>query len=105
MKLTEKNIKDLPIKDNEKRLLKALLEDLHFINAYLVNQCKKPIFINFQDFHNQYSPERVDPCPDYYGMYTLTSDSLAGKILGVEMTLSDLDDTLCMLYNFVELLQ
>ena len=105
MKVTEENIKNLPIKDNEKCLLKALLEDLHFINDYLIDRDKEPIFINFQDFHNQYSPERVDPCPDYYGMYTLTSDSLAGKILGVEMTLSDLDDTLCMLYNFVELLQ
>ena len=98
MRVTYENIKTLPINDKEKGLLKALLLDIDDINKI---NFKSPIYIDWQDFHNEWSPERTDPCPDYYGYYTLKSEALEGEIIGVEMTLGMLDDTLCALSNYV----
>ena len=98
MRVTYENVKTLPINDREKRLLRALLLDIDDINKM---NLKPPIYIDWQDFHNEYSPERTDPCPDYYGCYTLKSDALEGEIIGVEMTIDMLDDTLCTLSNYV----
>jgi hypothetical protein len=98
MRVTYENIKTLPISDTAKRLLKALLLDIDDINKM---NLKPPIYIDWQDFHNEYSPERTDPCPDYYGYYTLKSEVLEGEIIGIEMTLDMLDDTLCALSNYV----
>lgn len=98
MRVTYENIKTLPINDREKRLLKALLLDVNDINKM---NLKPPIYVNWQDYHNEYSPEWTDPCPDYYGYYTLKSDTLEGEIIGVEMTIDMLDDVLCTLSNYV----
>jgi hypothetical protein len=46
------------------------------------------------DEHTEYSPERVDPCPDYYGMYRLWQGN---KTLGIEMDLEILDYVLAVL--------
>lgn len=98
MRVTYENIKTLPINDREKRLLKALLLDVEDINKM---NLKPPIYVNWQDYHNEYSPEWTDPCPDYYGYYTLKNDTLEGEIIGVEMTIDMLDDVLCTLSNYV----
>lgn len=98
MRVTYENIKTLPINDREKRLLKALLLDVDDINKM---NLKPPIYVDWQDYHNEYSPEWTDPCPDYYGYYTLKSDTLEGEIIGVEMTIDMLDDVLCTLSNYV----
>ena len=98
MRVTYENIITLPVKDSEKRLLKALLLDIEEINK---KSSKPPIYIDWQDFHNEYSPEWIEPCPDYYGFYTLQSDALEGETIGVEMTIDMLDDALCTLSNYV----
>jgi hypothetical protein len=95
MRVTYENVKTLPINDKEKRLLKALLLDIDDINKMHI---KPPIYVDWQDFHDEYSPEWTDPCPDYYGYYTLTN---YGEIVGVEMDLDTLDTVLCTLYSYI----
>lgn len=95
MKITDKTIDKIP-KQNH-CLVQALLNDLFEINEY---SDKKHIYIDWQDYHNEYSPERTDPCPDYYGMYSLRFED-SSDIIGVMMTIEDLDMVLCTLYNFI----
>ena len=86
------------VPEDEQRLLYNLLSDLKYINDNSISK----IFINWIDHHTQYSPERTDPCPDYYGMYELRLESDPRESVGVEVTLSELDTALCFLYNYVE---
>lgn len=95
MKIDFNNYKNVP--EKERNLIFALLFDIEDINKL----SKKQIYIDWQDFHNEYSPERTDPCPDYYGYYTIRDEYLPSEIIGVEMTIDDLDLALCTLYNFV----
>lgn len=95
MKIDFNNYKNVP--EKERNLIFALLFDIEDINKL----SKKQIYIDWQDFHNEYSPERTDPCPDYYGYYTIRDEYLPNEIIGVEMTIDDLDLALCTLYNFV----
>lgn len=94
MKITNENIKNLSISSGEQALLESLLVDLDDINNFI----EEPLYIDFQDWHNEYSPERIDPCPDYYGMYTVKRN---GKTIGIEMTIGDLDLVICVLYQFL----
>lgn len=98
MRIHNGNIKDLPTTSREQELLKALLVDLKDINN---TKYREEIYIDWQDWHNEYSPERTDPCPDYYGYYTIRDASDPYNILGVEMTLDDLDANLCLLHNYL----
>lgn len=100
MRVTEENIENIPIKEREQALLKALLIDLEEINSMQNSQ----LYIDWQEWHNEYNPERTDPCPDYYGMYTVRDNSNPNEILGVEMNIDDLDTALCLLYNFAEMI-
>ncbi len=95
MKIDFNNYKNVP--EKEQNLIFTLLFDIEDINKF----SKKQIYIDWQDFHNEYSPERTDPCPDYYGYYTIRDEYLPNEIIGVEMTIDDLDFALCTLYNFV----
>lgn len=97
---TTKEVNQLPISDYDKKLLSALLVDVGEIN-HLCEDVN--IYIDWQDYHNEYSPERTDPCPDYYGYYTIRCTKHPSEIIGVEMTINDLDVVLCTLCNFVEL--
>lgn len=99
MKITEENIKSLPI-ESGKRLLKALLKDLEEINQNGVIK----LYIDWIDKHTEYSPERVDPCPDYYGMYRIVLEDDPRETIGVEMTLEELDVAICALSNYIEYL-
>lgn len=99
MKITELTLCKVPKK--EQRLLAALLNDLEEINSSEVSSfISKTLYIDWQDYHNEYSPERVDPCPDFYGYYTLR-DSFNDKVIGIEMTINDLDMVLCTLCEYV----
>lgn len=93
MIVTNDNINKLPTK--EQNLIKSLLEDLKEINNV---EGHPEIFLNWIDEHTVWSPERVDPCPDYYGLYTLIMDN---KRIGIEMDLETLDYCLCLLHNFL----
>lgn len=99
MKIEPTNIKNIPVSKREQELLLQLLLDLEEVNNKISNR----MFIDWQDYHNEWSPERTDPCPDYYGYYTfrLEKDPY-GEIIGVEMTLDDLDSSLCLLIEFLE---
>ena len=99
MIVTENNIKDIPISDQDKSLLNALLQDVDEIN----HKSKKKIYIDWQDFHNEYSPEWTDPCPDFYGFYTIRRES-DDDLIGVEMTIDTLDYSLCMLCDYLEII-
>lgn len=92
-----KDINALPISERERSLLKALLIDVGEINRLCGNA---NIYIDWQDFHNDYSPERTDPCPDYYGMYQIRRGY--NDTIGDFMTIDDLDFVLCALCDFIE---
>lgn len=106
MKVTLENLNTLHIDVKERNLLGALILDLMEINniASNSNQEYKKLYIDWQDFHNEYSPEWTDPCPDYYGYYTLRFEKNPSEICGIEMTLDDLDMVLCTLNNYVDFL-
>ena len=99
MILTEDKIDTLLISDYDKGLLKALLNDLEEINHNLSLHSPN-LELEWIDEHTEYSPERTDPCPDFYGMFQLIN-SETGDSLGVEMTIEDLDISLCLLYNYI----
>lgn len=98
MKVTPENTKNLPIDITEQALLEALLIDLDEINS----KSKVKLFIDWQDYHNDYSPERTDPCPDYYGTYTIRPEINPYEIIGVEMDIDALDNAIYLLCNFID---
>ena len=59
------------------------------------------IYIIWIDEHTEYSPERIDPCPDYYGMYSVGIEG-TNDTIGVEMDIDTLDTSLCLLCGYVE---
>lgn len=95
MKVTEETLSLLP--EKEQGLAEALLKDIDEINQ---NYESSSIYLDWQDYHNEYSPERVDPCPDYYGMYTIRRERTK-EMLGTEMTINDMDISLCLLHNYL----
>lgn len=98
MKVTPNNIKDITLKERERNLLASLLIDVDEINSLTGDK----LYIDWQDFHNEYSPERTDPCPDYYGYYTIRDESDPYEIIGLEATIDQLDEYLCVLSNYVD---
>lgn len=104
MKITKENVNELNIDDYSKHLLNALLIDLIELNNELDKQnlSNKKLYIDYQDYHNEYSPERTDPCPDYFGYYFLRFENNSNATCGAEMTLDELDNTLCTLINLIE---
>ena len=95
MKLTRFNFKDV-VPKNEQQLLIALFDDLDD-----VNECGKTnLYIDWQDWHDEYSAERTDPCPDYYGYYTLRFENMNDETVGLQMTIDELDNALCLLYSY-----
>ena len=99
MKITELTLCKVP--KVEQRLLAALLNDVEEINLSEVGLFNnKLLHIDWQDYHNEYSPEWVEPCPDFYGYYTLRNN-FGNEKIGVEMTIGDLDMVLCTLYEYI----
>jgi hypothetical protein len=96
MRITKSNFKEI-IPQNEQLLLKSLLTDLEEINA---RHKDNVMYIDWQNYHNEYSAERVDPCPDYYGYYTLRFEKYKCEIVGEEMTIDELDSALLLLSDY-----
>lgn len=94
MILNYDNLNLIPEKDIS--LVKSLLD---IKNKY--NNTQYSFDIYFQDYHDEYSPERTDPCPDYYGCYRLIKNN---DFVGLEMTLEELDNAICILSDFIDLL-
>ena len=102
MKITIENYKMCGEKPN---YLYSLLIDLAELNRLIekANIINKELYIDYQDYHNtEYSPERTDPCPDYFGMYKLVFEKNPYESVGTEMTIGELDSAMCILINFVE---
>lgn len=86
-------------KGEHRDILQSLLDDLQTINNNISNK----IYIDKQDYHNEYSCERVEPCPDYYGLYSLRIENQLGESLEYEpMTIEELDSAICLLSKFCE---
>lgn len=112
MKITNENIKNLEFIyigdinlnfDQAKSLLSCLLEDIEELNYELDNngQSYKKLYIDYENEHTEYSPERIDPCPDFYGMFKLRYESNPNEFVGDYMSLHDLDNNLFILIDFV----
>lgn len=95
IQLTRENLEILPKK--EQGLVESLLDELNYIN-----KCSnfQKLDLYWEDEHTEYSPERVDPCPDFYGLYFFRS-SITGDSIGVDMTADELDSAICLLYDFI----
>ena len=74
-------------------IINSLLEELKEVNRH----SGRMIFIDYQDWHDEYSPERTDPCPDYYGYFRLLAEN---ENLSTEMTLDELDSAICLISNY-----
>lgn len=96
------NIKKLDVLPEEERdLINSLLDEIREINK-AVNNHRNYFYdldIDWQDYHNEYSPERVDPCPDYYGYYSLIEGK---KVIGDKMTIEELDNAIFIIKEFIE---
>ena len=101
MKVTKENFKCI---ENNQSLLESLLIDLEELNQLLEDKDEsyRKLYIDYQDYHNEYSPERTDPCPDYYGLFSLRFEKNPYETVGDMMTLEELDTILCVLVNFME---
>lgn len=110
MKVTQENIKEIKYvynwnsSDSAQNYLKSLLIDLLELNNELdkKNESYKKLYIDYEDKHTEYSPERTDPCPDYYGLFRLRLENNTKDIIGLELSLDELDTTLCEFVNFAE---
>lgn len=95
MKITKENYKVVP--ENEQSILLSLLDDLDDINGSSLYS--NNLYIIWIKEHTDWSPERTDPCPDYYGYYRLM---LGKDYIGEIMSLDQLDSAMCLLYNIME---
>ena len=87
-------------KDNTSNgLLISLLDDLEIINS----QHNTNIELHQVDKHTEWSPERTDPCPDYYGMYYLYIPETK-ETIGDYMYIDDLNETMYILSEFSDYL-
>ena len=113
MKVTKENInsiqyipgcKTLNDLNEAKNLLESILIDVMELNQLLEDRDENyhKIYIDYIDTHTEYSVERTDPCPDYYGMFTLRFEYNNYETIGTEMTIDELNNALCILINFVE---
>lgn len=103
MRVTKENIKNIKCYTGVERplnhcaeLLESLLEEVEELNRNRYNK----LLINYIDTHTEYSPERTDPCPDYYGLFELRWDKKPFETVGTQMTLYELDTVLCTLSDF-----
>jgi len=110
MKVTKENIKDIKYIanylniDTGKSVLESLLINLLELNTELANhgELHRQLYIDYIDEHTGYSPERTDPCPDYYGYFSLRFEKNQYETVGDILSLNDLDTVLCALINFEE---
>ena len=89
--------------DYSRSLLMNLVLDAVSVNMYLekINPDRK-IYIDYETEHTEYSPERVDPCPDYYGSFTLRYENYPNETIGDPMTIDELNNALFILNEFLQ---
>lgn len=91
--------KDLKFKN---AILQSLLIDVNSLNNILINLGleSNTFHIEYEDQHTEYSPERTDPCPDFFGCFFLVFDK-TNETIGEEMFLNELDNTIMILSDFI----
>ena len=111
MKINDNNINEIVYYAGTSRhskscqkVLKSLLLDLELINAKLADNWGK-MYIDYETDHTEYLPERTDPCPDYYGTFTLRWEESPGECVGDRMTIEELDTLMCGLFDVIEKLR
>lgn len=106
MKVTKENLEEVKKINNKVHIeyLESLCIDLMDLNNELENSnlYHKRIYLDIQDYHNEYSPERTDPCPDYYGMFSLRFENDNYMIGDFIERLDELDTILFTLVEFFE---
>ena len=111
MKVTINNIKKIKYFANDKRtveqcqyLLETLLDDLLEFNTSLDDHGEnyRHVYIDYITEHTEYSQERTEPCPDYYGYFNIRFEKNPYETVGPIVDLDELDTILCALINFEE---
>lgn len=95
MQITKENLNLLP--EKERNFVKNLLDyDLQEINSF-----NKGVFtLHWQDCHDEYSPERTDPCPDFYGKYDIRKDGK--RVMYLPVGLVELDEYVFFLFEVLK---
>lgn len=107
--LTKDNIKDVEYSvgcvsmEELPKLLESLLDEVDNINEMIKDihgDMANLLSISWENEHTEYSPERIDPCPDDYGFFYIIKDGIS---VGDAMTIDQLDESLALLDDFVEI--
>ena len=106
MKLSIDNYKEF-VPEKDQKLMYGLLIDVNELNDLLDKQGQsyRKLYIDIETNHTEYSPERVDPCPDFYGYYRLYPINDPYNSVGDIMDINELDTILCTLIMFLEIKQ
>lgn len=111
MRIIKENIKDIDYFQGFegdlsycKSLLVSLLTDLDELNQMLEDNGEnyRKLYIEYIDSHTEWSAERTEPCPDYYGMFKLVFEKNPYECVGEPMNVLELDNAMLLLINFVE---
>ena len=95
----ERVLTDVDVPKQHQLLVEQLIIDVNNFNNRRVFPNELEIYIITH--HTEYSPERVDPCPDYYGTYLLKWKNCK-EYINDNLTLYELDNhlcTLCLAFN------
>lgn len=97
MKLTTDNIDEVKkqftiYNDVDYAKLHAILQDIEQYNEQRIFPYNLEAHI--VEHHTQYSCERTDPCPDYYGTIYIKWENCGDHIMD-DMNISGLDDVMC----------
>lgn len=95
MRVTKENVDKIPLEDKDKRLLVSIISDINELDE----MTGKDFFLDWQDFHDEYSPERTDPCPDYYGYFSIREGSYYSTIGEMYPTVKELDNAMLVLMD------
>lgn len=100
MKLTNENLYILP--EKEQSLAQALLMDIDELNQILSKNVQDRVaYLDWQDYHDSYSPERTDPCPDFYGCYCIMIND---KQVGDKLKIQDIDYSIYEIISYTQTL-
>ena len=88
-----------------KKLLNALLNDVKVLNAMFISAGKADcqVYIDYFNTHTEYSSERTESCPDYFGMFTIRCER-DNNIIGDEMTLDLLDHSILIMTDTMSII-
>lgn len=95
MRITKENVDKIPLEEKDRRLLTSNISDINELNS----MTGKDFYLDWQDFHDEYSPERTDPCPDYYGYFSIREGSYYPTIGEMYPTVKELDDAILVLMD------